>query len=34
MLRRTVRGLAFVLRVDMCLAITMATALVVFVALR
>jgi hypothetical protein len=34
MLRRVVRGLALLLRVDMCLAITMAAALVVFVALR
>jgi hypothetical protein len=34
MLRRVTRGLAFLLRVDMALAITMATALFVFVALR
>jgi hypothetical protein len=34
MLGRIVRGLAFLLRLDMCLAIAMAAALVVFVALR
>jgi hypothetical protein len=34
MLGRTLRGLAFLLRVDMCLAVALAAALVVFVALR
>ena len=34
MLRRVMRGLAFLLRLDMCLAIAMAAALIVFVALR
>jgi len=34
MLRRMARGLTFLLRVDMCLGIAMAAALVVFVALR
>jgi hypothetical protein len=34
MLRRAARGLAFLLRIDMGLAIAMAAALFVFVALR
>jgi len=34
MLRRITRGLAFLLRVDMAFAISMAAALLLFVALR
>jgi hypothetical protein len=34
MLRRIMRGLTVLLRVDMCLGIAMAVVLVVFVALR
>jgi hypothetical protein len=34
MLKRMIRGIAFLVRLDMALAIAMAAALVVFVALR